>query len=42
VHKDKIHKELKNDNMRIKILEGRIERSDYNHNDVCEFLKLLK
>ena len=42
VYEEKIHKELENDNMRNKILEGSIKRSDDDDNNVCKFLKLLK
>jgi len=40
--KSKINEILKNNNMNNKILEGRLQRSECDNNDIFEFLKLLK
>ena len=40
--KDKIHKKLKYDEVRDKVLKGEINESDYNDKRLLKFLKLLK
>ena len=42
VHNDQIYPQLQQDNVRNKILDGTLERSECDNEDVCHFLKLLK
>ena len=41
-HKDKIYVQLRDDNIRDKILEGNLSREEYDDERVFKFLKLLK
>ena len=42
MHNNKIHKKLKEKEVRDKVLKGEFERSDCYSNNIFEFLKLLK
>ena len=42
VHNDKIYKQLDDKGTRKKTLEGRLERTNCENQEVFEFLKLLK
>ena len=42
VHNDKMHKKLDDKERRKKTLEGRLERTDCDNQEVIDFLQLLK
>ena len=42
VHKDKMHENIIEDNIRDKILSGELNREDCDEESVCKFLSLVK